>query len=238
MEPMGLRAVTLDFGGTLAEGEIDWDEYHMAIHSLLRGRGFSLPLRRVKSSISAALERLRRVRESNRELTLEEVYAYALKRMDIPPTDELLEEIHSLFRRHFRSTPYPCVEEVVRSLSHRYRLAVISNTMSDTPRHVLRSLGLDGYFDVILCSRDLGIRKPDPRIFHHVLEQMGVKPEEAVHVGDSLEADVEGALKAGMRAIWVRGSQPQSWSGPTIKTICELPEMLETLGNPLGREQI
>jgi len=232
MEHMGLRAVTLDFGGTLAEGEIDWNEYHAAIHTLLRGLGYSLPLRRVRASISAALEHLRRVRESNRELTLEEVYAYALRRMGIPPTDELLDEIHSLFRQHFRSTPYPCVEDVVMRLSNRYRLAVISNTMSDTPRHVLRSLGLNHHFMVILCSRDLGVRKPDPRIFHHVLQRMDVRPEEAVHVGDSLEADVEGALKAGMKAIWVRGSQPESWSGPTIKTICELPEMLERLGDP------
>jgi len=229
MEPMGFEAVTLDFGGTLAEGEIDWDEYQMVIHSLLKSRGFDLPLRGVRSSISAALERLRRVREMDRELTLEEVYAYALQRMGILPREELLAEIHDLFRQLFRSTLYPCVEEVVRELSRRYRLAVISNTMSDTPRYVLRRVGLHGYFEVILCSRDLGVRKPHPRIFRYVLERMGVEPERAVHVGDSLEADVEGALRAGMAAIWIRGSQPESWSGPSIGSICELPRLLETL---------
>jgi putative hydrolase of the HAD superfamily len=229
MESMGFKAITLDFGGTLAEGEIDWGEYHEAIQSLLRGLGLNLPLRRVKSSISAALERLRRVREANRELTLEEVYAHALKRMGIPPKEELLEDIHNLFRSYFKSQLYPCAEEVVRKLSRRYRLAVISNTISDTPRYVLRRAHLDNYFDVILCSRDLGIRKPDPRLFRYVLERLGVEPEAAVHVGDDLEADVEGALRAGMTAIWVRGPTPEGWSGLSIGSICELPELLERL---------
>lgn len=228
-EPMGFKAVTLDFGGTLAEGEIDWDEYHEAIHSLLRSTGFDIPLRRVKSSISAALERLRRVREMNKELTLEEVYAYALKRMGIPPRERLLEDIHNLFRVHFRSTLYPCVEEVLRELAGRYKLSVISNTISDTPRYVLERADLHRYFDLILCSRDMGIRKPDPRIFKYVLELMGVEPSDAAHVGDSLEADVEGAIRTGMTAIWIRSPQPGSWSGFSIRSICDLPEFLRRL---------
>ena len=67
---MVVRAVILDFGGTLADGHIDWDEYHSAIQGLLKGLGFSVDMSRLKKAISAALERLEKVRATEHELTL------------------------------------------------------------------------------------------------------------------------------------------------------------------------
>ena len=140
--------------------------------------------------------------------------------------------IHSLFRRHFKTTLYPCVEEVLSELSKRYKLAMLSNTMSDTPRIVLQQTRLIRHFDVAVYSRDLGIRKPNPRIFQFVLEKLGVEPGEAVHVGDSVDADMEGASRAGIRAIWIKGPEATTWTGLTIGSICELPEFLANLDDP------
>jgi len=223
---MVVRAVILDFGGTLADGHIDWDEYHRGIQGFLKGLGFSVELSRLKRAISAALVRLEKVRARGEELTLEEVYAYALSKLGIPAEEETLRMIHDLFRRHFKTTLYPCVEEVLEELSGRYKLALLSNTMSDTPRIILQQTGLIGHFEVVVCSRDLGMRKPNPRIFSYVLEKLGVEPGEAVHVGDSVEADMEGASRAGIRAIWIRGQEASSWTGTTIRSVCELPELL------------
>lgn len=229
---MVVRAVILDFGGTLADGQIDWDEYHASIQGLLKGLGFSIKLSRLKRAISTALGRLEKVRARGEELTLEEVYAHALAKLGVPAEEETLRMIHALFRSHFKTTLYPCVEEVLRELSGRYKLALLSNTMSDTPRIILQRSGLIDHFDVVVCSSDLGIRKPNPHIFQYVLERLGVEPEEAVHVGDSVEADMEGASRAGIRAVLIRGPDASSWRGLTIKSVCALPEFLIKIDEP------
>jgi len=226
---MVVRAVILDFGGTLADGNIDWDEYHRAIQGLLKGLGFSVELSRLKRAITAALQRLEKIRARGDELTLEDVYAHALSKLRIPAEEETLGMIHDLFRRHFKTTLYPCVEDVLEKLSKRYKLALLSNTMSDTPRIVLQQTRLIDNFDVVVCSRDLGIRKPNPRIFSYVLEKLGVEAVEAVHVGDSVEADMEGALRAGITSIWIRGQEGSMWVGPAIRSVCELPRFLSQI---------
>jgi putative hydrolase of the HAD superfamily len=58
--------------------------------------------------------------------------------------------------------------------------------------------------DVVLISESIGIRKPDPRIFAEALAQMGVSPASAMYVGDNPEADVVGARRSGLLAIWKR----------------------------------
>lgn len=225
-----IRLIILDFGGTLAEGSIDWEEYHSSIQEYLRGLGFKVDLDELKGAISSALRHLERVRRREEELTLEEVYAQALSRLGIPESQDMLEGIHELFRRHYKTELYPCVERTLETLSGRYRLAVISNTMSDNPRVFLNRTGLVRYFDLVVCSRDLGVRKPNPKIFQYVLERLGVEAGEAVHVGDEPETDLQGALRSGVRAILVKREEgTPEWCGPTIRNICQLPEVIEEL---------
>ncbi len=226
---MVFRAVILDFGGTLSEGGIDWNEYHEAILKTLKALGHEIDPSRLKKAIRVALNELEKVRARGEELTFEEVYGSALSRLGVPPEEETLDAIHEVFRRHYRQDLYPCIDNVLSRLSERYVLALISNTMSDQPRLILERTGLARHFDVIVCSRDLGVRKPNPRIFEHVLGRLGVDPEEAVHVGDSVEADMEGASNAGLTPIWIRRPEPRPWAGHSISSVCDLPEFLKGL---------
>jgi len=228
---MKIRAVILDFGDTLASGSMDWDEYHIAIRGILKGFGYHVELVRLKKSIRGALDELARVRARGDELTLEEIYGSALSRLRINANKEILEAIHDAFKRHYESSFYPCTEDVLLELSQRYKLAMLSNTMSDKPRLQLEEAGLDGMFKVMICSRDLGIRKPNPKIFEYVLKELGVAPGEAVHVGDSVEADMEGALGVGITPVWINTPGQGYWSGYAIASICELPEFLKKI-NP------
>jgi putative hydrolase of the HAD superfamily len=80
------------------------------------------------------------------------------------------------------------------------RLAVVSNSdgrVAATLGHV----GLDSRVDAIVDSGVVGVEKPDPRIFEHAAAAVGVRPREAVHVGDLYSVDVVGARAAGCRAI-------------------------------------
>jgi putative hydrolase of the HAD superfamily len=122
------------------------------------------------------------------------------------------------------------VEGVLKSLSEKYKVALLSNTMSDQPKLLLSENGFDRYFDLIICSRDLGLRKPNPKIFRYVLDKLEVKPSEAVHVGDSVEEDMIGARDSDVVGIWIKTSDQPLWSGYAISNICELPEFLENLG--------
>jgi putative hydrolase of the HAD superfamily len=77
---------------------------------------------------------------------------------------------------------------------------VISNSNGSVAR-ILASLGLDRYLDFVLDSAEVGVEKPDPRIFHLALERAGLEARQAVYVGDLYSVDVLGARGVGMPAI-------------------------------------
>jgi putative hydrolase of the HAD superfamily len=117
-----------------------------------------------------------------------------------------------------------------------YTLAVVSNTMR-TPGSTLRKL-LDRYrllhfFKHVTFSDEVGVRKPAPEIFALALNAVGATPETAVHVGDDLVLDVEGARAAGMRVIHVKttpGQPPVSQTADAvIPTLAELPAAVARL---------
>jgi putative hydrolase of the HAD superfamily len=100
--------------------------------------------------------------------------------------------------------PYPEVRGVLRALrAAGVRLVVVSNW--DVSLHdMLDRTGLSALVDGAVSSAELGAAKPDPAIFERALELAGDVPaSEALHAGDSLEADVAGALGAGLQAVLV-----------------------------------
>lgn len=98
----------------------------------------------------------------------------------------------------------PYVDEVLNELKKRYKLGIITNTVTSGEEQVriaLRRIGLERYFDVIVTSVDVGYEKPDERIFFTALRKLSVKPNEAVMVGNRISKDILGANKLGMKSI-------------------------------------
>jgi HAD superfamily hydrolase (TIGR01509 family) len=123
---------------------------------------------------------------------------------------------------------YEEVDGVLRDL-HRMglRLGLISNTqrcLTSFERH----FELDGLFSVAVSSFEHGYMKPHRSIFEAALKATGARPEEAVMVGDSYAHDIEGALKAGMRAVLVcrSGRSGPDAGVPVIASLRELPALL------------
>jgi HAD superfamily hydrolase (TIGR01549 family) len=104
----------------------------------------------------------------------------------------------------------PEAPAVLSKLAESKTLALISNF--DHPPHahrILRETGLARYFDAIVVSGDVGIKKPNPGIFNIALEQTGLNSDEVVYVGDTQE-DVDGATAAGIKPILIaRPEDPQ-----------------------------
>jgi putative hydrolase of the HAD superfamily len=87
-----------------------------------------------------------------------------------------------------------------------YRMGLISNT-GRTPgsalRVVMQRMGILEFFDATTFSNEILVRKPAERAFAATLAKLKVAPKAAVHIGDDPESDVEGAKRAGMKAIQV-----------------------------------
>ena len=116
--------------------------------------------------------------------------------------------------------PFDDVEPALSALRER-RLIVVSNwdcSLADW----LEPLGVLEHVDGVVTSADVGAAKPDAAMFERALALAGVEPPDAVHVGDSIENDVEGARAAGIRAILVaRGGGP----APGVEAIRSLTEL-------------
>ena len=108
------------------------------------------------------------------------------------------------------------------------KLAVVTNAPGGYQRKKIADLGLAADFDVVVVSGDIGVAKPDSRIFHVACDGLGLRPEEVAHVGDRLDADARGATRAGLRGIWLdRHCEEREDVGvPVIAGLDELPEVL------------
>ena len=118
-----------------------------------------------------------------------------------------------------------------------YRIAMIANGDSAGARNIIGTCGLEDYFDVIIISEEVGIEKPDKRIFQLALEALEIKTGNAVMVGNRIDADILGANRVGMKSVWFRwnnryeeiiGSEDEK-PDFIIKSLAELPGILSSV---------
>jgi HAD superfamily hydrolase (TIGR01662 family) len=93
----------------------------------------------------------------------------------------------------------------LEKLHTRYKLGVVSNfNIPELVGILLEKFGLNEFFDVVVISGAVNIRKPSLEIFQKAIKTLQIEPSEAVYVGDTLSVDVKGAKNAGMRSILIR----------------------------------
>ena len=166
-----------------------------------------------------------------------------------------------LTRKGFRDIPEPVLRAALEALyavtqtnwyleedaistleklkSDGYRLGMISNTSDDrNVQRIVDRWGLRPFFETIITSATLGIRKPDRRIFQVALEYFHVQPIETVMIGDTLNADVLGANELGIFSIWIMRRvqvpnetdlkiQPKA----IVTTLAQIPDLLAQIGS-------
>ena len=141
------------------------------------------------------------------------------------PGELLLEALLAALR--FRA--FPEVPGVLTALRARGTRLVVASNWDCSLGDRLEEVGLGGCFDGVVISAVEGVAKPDPRLFARALALAGVDPEETVHVGDSPEADVAGALAAGVAPVLVdrAGERPRVPDGvPVLDDLSELAALL------------
>lgn len=142
-----------------------------------------------------------------------------------------------------RAELIPGAGQVVRELHHRgYPLALVADGRPGTYSNVLAQHGLYQLFDAFAISEEVGVEKPDPRMFIHALDMLGISPRDygrTIMVGNFLARDVKGANALGMISVWLdwsprRSKIPRDVSEVpqfTIHTPLELLAVVEKLEN-------
>jgi HAD superfamily hydrolase (TIGR01662 family) len=241
-----LRAVIFDFGGTLMYGRNAWEPFIAqaddALTSYLISQGMELNLNTFPSQFRKRLDEYFKQREQD---LLETTYSFVLRELlkekgyDDVDGGTLRHALDALFT--VTQTNWELEEDAVPTLKklveNGYRLGIISNAGDDTDvQQLARKFGITQFFDFILTSAACSYRKPHERIFELALANWYCPPNEAVMVGDNLDADVRGAQNAGIYGIWLnRRADPKTEDrkrtqpDASLSLLSELPAALDRL---------
>jgi putative hydrolase of the HAD superfamily len=244
MQPV--RAILFDFGHTLVDFQRTQEALHAAYRQI-RARIEAVAYMEVPELLDL-VERVAggvdsMVAESYEQGRMEEVAQAELLRQafsgigfDLP--DDVIDHIVALDHSAY-SNSITIQSEVLQTLERLrqagHPMGLVSNITlrPDLIRADLDRMGLGKYLDATVFSSEVGVRKPDPRIFREALHRLGAEPAETAFVGDRLYDDVSGAQAAGMRAVQTRQfrqeDDPDYAPDAVIDHLSELPAALERL---------
>lgn len=240
MTPLRPKVVFLDVGDTLLRAHPSWAAVYLRV---LAAHGVVVD----GAELRAALDRVFRTPDPSMEGPFEASEASSFQRLVAfdsrvlaelghPPQPEAF--FRALEQEFADASAWWVYEDVAPSLvalqDAGFRLAVISNWSWSLPE-LLHTLELVGHFEAVITSARVGFEKPHRGIFDHALEVMGVAPEQAVHVGDSVHADVMGASGVGIAPVLIaRGThahaQDATVPGHGAPVITDLHGLLDLLG--------
>jgi putative hydrolase of the HAD superfamily len=217
---MIVKGILFDINGTLTDIRTnEWhDDVYRVISNLLSYQGISLNPHVVKSFYFEIMKKQRAAsgeRHSEfdavgifREIVTQHSTAFtrALPTEKLEQLPRLLAETHRAASRICLQL-YPGVEDTIRQLQPKYRLAIISDGQSAYAVPELNAVGLAAYFDPIIVSGDIGYRKPDDRLFITALSAMKMTSAEVLFVGNDMYRDVHGAQKLGIKTVFFKSNQ-------------------------------
>jgi putative hydrolase of the HAD superfamily len=223
---VSLRAVLFDLGNTLLF--LDYDRMAPAVSQAIGVPLTSKTLAAQAKPAALALERADTTDRERATVYLEQLFLLAgVPDAKLPEVRDALLRLHQerhLWSGHDSRTP----EALDRLRAAGFRLGVVSNS-DGRAEEALVAAGLRTCFEVVVDSQLVGFEKPDPRIFHLALKQMGVRPDEAMYVGDIYEVDVVGARRAGMSVVLVDPLSNHTGRDVTsVRSIAELADHLLT----------
>lgn len=200
----GLRAITFDAAGTLI---VPHPSVGAVYGEVARAHGLAAPGAELERRFHAAFQarhHLPRPTEATevtfwRDLVGEVFAPWA----DSAAIDRLFPDLWEAFAQARRWQPRADLPTLFAALRERgLKLAILSNWDSRLHR-VADGFGWRRWIDHLFVSADLGVEKPAPAIFAHAAAALGCAPQEILHVGDSWQHDIAGALAAGWHAAWL-----------------------------------
>jgi putative hydrolase of the HAD superfamily len=221
---MAIKAVTFDIGGTLIEPWPSVGHVYAEVAARHGLKTFS------PDQLNARFKQAWRARKhfghsrNDWEDLVNEVFG-----PDSNPSSGTF--FAELYDRFAQPEAWHLFEDVVPALdalaSRGLKLAVISN-WDERLRGLLQALKLDRYFEVFAISCEVGFPKPSPVIFQHAAEKLGLPPKSILHIGDSLEMDVNGAIASSFHALQIHRRAAAAVNAG-MHSFVELPAGIEKL---------
>lgn len=193
-----IKVVFFDWGRTLISG---FKEIDAKIEEILGQYGLKW------SEVFSVWRNFYLLRSLGRLKSDQEMFDQLRKLLNLP-NNSPLEKIRDLQINSHIITPETI--EIVRKIRQRYKVGIISNNVYEWVIQVLEAYRIQELFDVITVSSEIGVRKPDARIFISALKSASAKPKEAVFVSDELAEDLVGSKGLGMISVWLRNPQIKS----------------------------
>ena len=219
------RAVLLDALGTLVELQPPAPR----LQRLLRESGFDVTEQQAEAGFMAEIayyldhhldgsdpERLERLRDRCAE--------EMRRALELPELDLAAARRAMLGSLEF--TPFPDANPALSELRERGLTVVIASNWDCSLPDWLRPAGILELVDGVVTSAEVGAAKPNPRVFQRALGLAGVEPGEALHVGDKVDNDVEGAAAAGVRAVLIQREGDPPAGVDSIRSLSELSALL------------
>jgi putative hydrolase of the HAD superfamily len=241
---VAIQGVIFDMGHTLMQLDGTWPEmFEQGARDLVRFLERQEPGLDAEALARTWLERrtegYARAQATMREVTAEETMRWSLAQYGLTdPDPELLAGAIDAFFAHEEARWFADSEAipVLRTLSDRgLRLGMLSNaTHEPLIQRLVDRLGLGPYLDPALSSASTGIRKPDPAAFTTHLDAWALSPASVVMVGDTLEADIQGAQHSGMRTVWLRSREDARQEGAAVSPRSKSPAVPDATIERLG----
>ena len=168
--------------------------------------------------------------DDNGKTWKDSVYTQLIEEFNIQSLSpgNLLNEYTDTFYKF--TIPRQGIPKAIESLAGTYRLGLITNGPSPFQEQNFHSLGFSSHFESIIVSEAVGLRKPDPAIFHLACSELDVSPAETIYIGDNPESDIRGAQNAGLKTIFIPTAQHPTCSIAdfTLNESSELPKPSKT----------
>jgi HAD superfamily hydrolase (TIGR01509 family) len=195
------KGVLIDFGDTVAYvDEVEFGEYEKALVVALEKCGF----KRCLKDVASALASVYMESTKGKLKTSQEFWNLMLAKLNISERSELPNILQAIRNNH-EANMWKLYDRVFATLSvlhKKYKMALVSNCAVGTDK-LISSLGLAGFFDCIVLSYQIGVRKPDKRMYLEALTCLGLKAKECVFIADEI-SDLEGARENELKTILVR----------------------------------
>jgi len=238
---MPIQALLFDLGSTLIYAKDPWPPIYQradrALAEVLRRAGIHLDPNRFYEDYASFMDAYYSMQD---ERNIEQTSFSALRELlakkgyhDVPD-EVLMEALDAEYA--ITQTNWFAEEDAIPTLQtlrkEGYRLGMVSNTSHDkNVQQLVDRFGFRPFFEIIVTSAALGIRKPDRRIFQVALDHFSLTPESVAMVGDTPSADLEGANQLGMYSIWITrragGPDPAIQPRATVALLNEIPPLLK-----------
>jgi putative hydrolase of the HAD superfamily len=218
-----IDTVTFDLWNTLlVNAPPDMEKYRFRrvenIVAILRKNGYQVSSEEILEAYRMGFEKCKETWRRNLDLSTQQqlhVMFGFLSNVDLKEiTESLMTELTDAYVSPILEDPPELIRGAANVLEelkrNGYKIGLICNTGTTpgkTIRMLLERLGILRYFHTTTFSNELGIRKPDPRIFLHTLNDLGSKVQNSLHVGDLIDVDILGARNMGMVAVHLNSNR-------------------------------